>query len=331
MSDQITLEGNIQNNITLLSNEFIDEHMVKADGEYVKIYLMILRLSSSGTQITPDLLADRLELTRKDVLRAIHYWENEGVLKAGVTEKEEEQPEEAREVNFIPNSVPIKLMLSPLEMEEAMEDSDFERTLFMAETYIGRPFSSTEVNGLCYIHDQLGFSTELMDYLIEYCVGRGKKSIRYIEKVAVSWYQDHITTVQEARERNRSYSHNAFAVMKAFGISGRNPGSSEIQFIKEWDAMGFAPEIIEEACNRTLVATHQPSFPYANKILLEWKRQQVRSLEDIRALDEKYQGEKGREKLPVREGKGKNAFHNFDERSYDYDSIEMQLKKKTRV
>ena len=37
MSDKITLLYNVQNEVTVLPNKFIDEYMIKADGEYVKI------------------------------------------------------------------------------------------------------------------------------------------------------------------------------------------------------------------------------------------------------------------------------------------------------
>ena len=48
MSDKITLLYNVQNEVTVLPNKFIDEYMIKADGEYVKIYLLILRLRVWG-------------------------------------------------------------------------------------------------------------------------------------------------------------------------------------------------------------------------------------------------------------------------------------------
>ena len=73
MSDKITLLYNVQNEVTVLPNKFIDEYMIKADGEYVKIYLLILRLQGMGLPVDVDHLADHLELTRKDVLRALSY------------------------------------------------------------------------------------------------------------------------------------------------------------------------------------------------------------------------------------------------------------------
>ena len=81
MNDKITLLYNVQNEVTVLPNKFIDEYMIKADGEYVKIYLLILRLQGMGLPVDVDHLADHLELTRKDVLRALSYWEKAGLCR----------------------------------------------------------------------------------------------------------------------------------------------------------------------------------------------------------------------------------------------------------
>lgn len=184
--------------------------------------------------------------------------------------------------------VPDKNTLSPTEVQASMTNKDLERTIYMAETYIGRPFSTTELNSFCYINDQLHFSSDLLEYLIEYCVTRGKKSVRYIESVAINWYQQGITSVQEAKEQSTLYSQNVFPIMKAFGISNRDPGSAELDYIKKWNSLGLGTDIIIEACSRTLLATHQASFPYANKILEDWKRLGVRNTSDIKHLDDKH-------------------------------------------
>ena len=76
----ITLSDKLQANVTILPNEFIDEYMIPADGEYVKIYLLILRLIGDGYEVSQELLADLLDLTQKDVARAISYWVEAGIL-----------------------------------------------------------------------------------------------------------------------------------------------------------------------------------------------------------------------------------------------------------
>jgi DnaD/phage-associated family protein len=121
--------------------------------------------------------------------------------------------------------------------------------------------------------------------------------------------------------------------MKAFGISGRNPGQSELDYINRWNSMGFESDIIIEACNRTLLATHQASFPYANRILEGWKKAGVKNLSDILVIDKdrntKKEDKKKLETLPG--GKpSSNAFHNFEQRSYDYDDLEARLAGRNR-
>ena len=67
--------------------------------------------------------------------------------------------------------------------------------LFIAERYLGRILTPTDMNSILYWYDGLGFSTDLIEYLVEYCVSKGHTSIRYIEKVALAWADNHITTV----------------------------------------------------------------------------------------------------------------------------------------
>ena len=452
MSDKITLLYNVQNEVTVLPNKFIDEYMIKADGEYVKIYLLILRMQGMGLPVDVERIADYLELTRKDVLRALSYWEKAGILRTGaasetaatVTGSESMAngisgdtgtaqtvgtsekvmatgvtgsdgntmtagtsgsdrntmtagtsgsdgniitsgapgsdrntmtagtsgsagniitsgtsgsagnamaSEAAEQTGASPSPtitpVPDKNTLSPTEVHASMTNKDLERTIYMAETYIGRPFSTTELNSFCYINDQLHFSSDLLEYLIEYCVTRGKKSVRYIESVAINWYQQGITSVQEAKEQSTLYSQNVFPIMKAFGISNRDPGSAELDYIKKWNSLGLGTDIIIEACSRTLLATHQASFPYANKILEDWKRLGVRNTSDIKHLDDKHrstassssdsaagytqgQPRKGSTGAAARKNTATNQFHNFEQRTYDFNDLESRLLDKTR-
>ena len=70
--------------------------------------------------------------------------------------------------------------------------------LFVIEQYIGKPLAPSEVESVYYISEQLHFSDALIDYLLQYCIDRGKKDFRYIEKVAVNWAENGITTPRQA-------------------------------------------------------------------------------------------------------------------------------------
>lgn len=70
---------------TSVSNVFIDEYMPKANGEFVKIYLHLLRLINSGGEITSmqlstEAIADKFNMLESDVMRALHYWSDQRLL-----------------------------------------------------------------------------------------------------------------------------------------------------------------------------------------------------------------------------------------------------------
>ena len=78
---ELKLTKYVQTNATVLDNEFIDHYMVRANGEYVKVYLLLLRhMNHSSGYLSVSELADLLECTEKDILRALRYWKSEGLL-----------------------------------------------------------------------------------------------------------------------------------------------------------------------------------------------------------------------------------------------------------
>ncbi len=69
-----------------------------------------------------------------------------------------------------------------------------------AEQYLGKTLSATDIDQITYFYDTLNMSAELIEYLIEYCVENGHKSMHYINKVALSWHEENITTVNRPRQ-----------------------------------------------------------------------------------------------------------------------------------
>ena len=208
-------------------------------------------------------------------------------------------------------------------MKRLSADEEFSALLYAVQQYLGKTFSAIECEKFAYFYDVLHMSCELLEYLAEYCAEGGHTSIRYIEKVALNWYQAGIHTRDEAREHFTRYSKDTSAVMKAFGIMGRNAGTAEQEFMRRWfKEFGFDAAIVTEACNRTITATGAASFPYADKILTGWKENGVRTLQDVEALDKRRQ-EKQAKKSGTASRQTRNTstnrFNNFEQRSYNYD------------
>ena len=64
-----------------ISNFFIDYYMTEANGEFVKVYLYLVRLLNTNSNITVAGIADHFNLTENDICRAIKYWISRDVLK----------------------------------------------------------------------------------------------------------------------------------------------------------------------------------------------------------------------------------------------------------
>lgn len=79
--DHILLCTNHIPPITTIYNSFIEDYMPAANGSYVKVYLYIAKcLQAKESNFSISSLADQLENTEKDILRALMYWEKKGLM-----------------------------------------------------------------------------------------------------------------------------------------------------------------------------------------------------------------------------------------------------------
>lgn len=391
----ISLQNSSELEVTILSNRFIDNFMPRANGEFVKVYIYLLRaVSSSPSSFSLEHMADRLFCTERDIFRALKYWEGEKILSltyttdrqlSGITLLEPfadagHMESSASSENIFSTagtssspvsaqmavgiSQPVALTgsapknvslsssnsavsggtsselstsadyirsLTPDHISELKQNEEVSQLLYIAEQYLAKTLTPTEMQKIFFFYDELHMSADLIEYLVEYCVSRGRKSMRYIETVALAWTRDGVTTVEMARDASSRFSKDYYTILKAMGISGRNPVENEISYIDTWrKTYGFDLELIQEACSRTVLSTGQPSFQYADKILSGWKKKNVHTLEDVRLLDaehKKRQLEKAvsRKKQPAAQSQSNNRFNNFHQRDYDFTEYEKRL------
>ena len=119
-------------NVTILQNDFIDRLMPRANGEFVKVYLYILRCSAAGLPLTLSGVADHLRCTEQDVVRALKYWEEEGLLL----------------VSFSPSGVPEEIETANKTGELDNVDNDAAIVWSPSGTYI-----------LCIVSANSGYRT----------------------------------------------------------------------------------------------------------------------------------------------------------------------------
>lgn len=209
------------------------------------------------------------------------------------------------------------------QLREFKNRQDTAQLLFIAESYIGKPLTPSEMKTILYFTDVLHFSDDLIDYLLQYCVERGKKDFKYIEKVAVNWAEEGITTPKQAQRMATRYDKKVYAIMNELGKSG-SPTTKELEYIERWTKeYGFSTDIIFEACQRTVLATDRHRFEYAEGILSSWKSQNVHQKSDIQKMDDLYQ--QRRKTSPERTRSTGNRFNQFEQNGYDFDALEQKL------
>lgn len=375
----LTLRADNKMDYTTVSNIFIDNFMPQANGEFVKVYLYLLRcMSDPNMDISISSIADRFDHTEKDVIRALRYFAGKGLLSI-----EYGEDDELSAVTFLPiNSeitllsnesksgsatsltrettvssgqplskevvtpsviapeetvindevaIPEKKALTPTQLKKLTQNEEISELLYITEKYLGKTLTNSDTNTVLYMYDSLHFSSELIEYLIEYCVTNNHKSMRYIETVALSWAKDGIDTVQKAKDNTSLYTSKIFSIMKAFGLTNRGPAEAEKKLINKWyNDYCFDNEIILEACNRTIRAIHSPSFEYADSILTKWKEHDVKTLKDIEAIDQAVPVKPVKIFTAKTAGNGanngsNNKFNAFPHHNYDFDLLEKKI------
>lgn len=326
---------------TLVSNEFIDRYLAEANGEYVKVYLYLLRHKDESVSL--ERIADGLNHTEADIRGQFFTGRSWGLKhrrpsgtaagsgderrpgeagrEAGNTSKADGGHRAGSGSSFGGRDKRPRPVYSQDQVNRLQGDGEFSELLYIAQRYLNKIFTQRELEVFAYLYDGLHMSAELLEYVVEHCVQGGHTSIRYIETVAISWHEKGFATVEQAKAYASGFTKNSFSVMRAFGLTGRNPGETEREMIERWfGEYGFTKEVVLEACNRTMEATHNPSFRYADRILSEWRKAGVHSLNDISVLDEQYKGQKN-QKNQKTSRQANNQFLNFEQRNTDYDSL----------
>ncbi len=352
--NRLSIHAPLNPGITAIPNYFLDYYMPKANGEFVKIYLYLMRASGSNNDFSLNTIADSMDCTEKDVIRALKYWEKEGLLRisydpignpealflvsiptntstsVAATDTSHPSPASkptAQAASEAKNTPAKKPSLTAEKVKQLKENEDIAQLLFIAQQYLGKTLTPTETNRILYFYDGLGFSTDLIEYLIEYCVSKGHKSMNYIEKVAFAWKEEGISDAASAKQSSEGYHKDYYTILKALGIRGRNPIDAEVAIMKTWqNEYGFSLDLIVEACTRTILATKQPSLQYADRILQSWQKANVHSLNDIHKLDLAHEQSKtGKTSPKAPKAATGTKFSNFEQRNYDFESLESQL------
>lgn len=326
--------------VTTVPDDFIENYMPMANGDYVKIYLYLLHCVKSDKILSVSSLADLFQCTENDIKRALKYWESKQLLSieedisgeiTGLFLTDEKTvnasvPEKNAAVCPVPEPVPEKRSYSADEMKKFKEQKEIKQLLFVCEQYLGKQLTRTDIETLLYFYDELHFSTDLIEYLVDYSVSRGKNSFHYMQTVALEWHKKGLRTVDEAKLDSKPYAKECYQVLKALGINNHDPLPTEVSYVDRWmKEYGFTIDIILEACNRTIMQIHKPKFEYVDGILKAWKNAGVRYLSDVEKLTAEHKNRAASKTQQKSDKPFTTRFHNFEQHSYNFEELEKKL------
>lgn len=293
---------------------FADKYMPSANALFVKVYIYALRSSfDTGYEMTIESIASKLNILESDVINAFEYWKQVGIVEFKKTKL-------GYEIEFLncadadltadrkPHPTP-KYAAKDVT-RQIQENDDMKNMYQIAQGILNRPLSTTEITTLYSMYDWLGLPREVVLMILEHCAQIGKTNMRYIEKVAVSWSEKGIDTLDKAKAHLRAtkeFNLVKMQIKNIFQIKDRNFTETELKYISKWiNDMSVDIEMIKKAYDVTVTNTQKLSYPYMTSVLQS-------------ILDGTFDKPK----------QGRNGFVNYTERRKP-DDAELKLLKKRR-
>ena len=299
-----------------VSADFIENYMPSANGAYVKVYLLALSLAISAKAMSTGEMAEKLNLLESDVVNALEYWNKNGVLKYDKDNVLFGAAVPSENTDEITNKKGMDQIAEEMTSNKALAD-----LCTLSQEILGKPLRNRDIETLYWFYDELGLSPEVITLLLEYCVSKDKRSMSYIEKVAMSWHKNGIITIDaadkfitEEKEKGGYFG----SLRKLFGIDNRNFSKTEEMYLKTWrDEYGMDENMVGLAYEYCIMQTSKLSFPYMNSIIKRWNDLGIKTVAQAEQDHEDFKN-KNRQ----------NGLNVYNDDNVDYDELEKIMQDK---
>ncbi len=312
---------------TPVSNIFIERYMPKARGEFVKVYLLMLKYNFTGEPgVNSTVLATSLNLLESDIVNALNYWNDEGIIKLIPIDNMGNF-----HIEFVDISNEETGSVEKFNLVEELTNTTNSSMMKDIGKLLGRTLSPSEIETYISWKKDFNFSYELILILIEYCASKGKTNFRYIEKVAIAWNEMKIKTVDDAQNYIRKAEDKWGTyreILKFLGIRNSDIMKPQEDMLEKWTSTyNFSLDVIKKACDICFQRLNRADFKYIDGILSSWNKDNLKTLQDIEKKEANYKSSASKKVYNNSKGsnKPKLRFDNFKGRDYDYDDLEKKL------
>lgn len=287
----------------------IKKLMDKADETDLRVLLTLSLLAKKTTgEAKIEDISDLAEIDISDVKASLKFWRGAGVVgdadAAEASEKEESAVEPIKNNKTVTahrggavEHSNITEDYSSGELADIMDNRIVSPLLIdEAQRIFGRMFRTYDIGILVGIVERLGFEEEAVLLMLNYVVGKGKKTMRYAETLAMSFYDEGITSTEAVAERISRMERSGELIeqiKRLFGFAGRELTTSEKRFFTAWtEKYVYDIEVIRLAYDITVDNTQKPLPKYANTILERWYTEGLRTADEVRGYLERQANEK---------------------------------------
>ena len=246
---------------TPVENMFISEYMLRAPGDFVKVYLYGLMLCYHHSErMSLASMARDLDVTQEDIERAYRYWEREGLVRRTGDNPVRYTYYNLKQITLTRAEKPSEQLYNRHFMAEVRRvldaqtrgEHDYQTVLDWIQVY------------------ELPEEVVIMLLRSEKERSRtGRVSFKIASETAQRWAQSGVRTVEDAEQMLILTGEREKGLKRLLARLGQHRPASEDEknmYLKWIDEWGFAPEAVLEACRETTKGT--PTMAYLDGILL---------------------------------------------------------------
>ena len=299
---------------TLVSDLFILNYMISLEAVDIKLYLYMVFLAKSQTEMDQATLAKKIGVTENELSFSLDRLQTEElIVKTSQGFNIVDLKEVEVNKSYIPkmepkiNRVQTELERKRIAAAEAINESFFQGIMSLGwYTDIGTLFKN------------YSFSEEVMIALFHYCQERKALNKKYVYAVAENWYHGGVKTFEQLEEFLESYDEIQKVkqkIVKALRLN-RNITKYEEQYINSWiKDFGYDFSMIEEALKRTVTVAN-PTISYINGILNNWHKKGFKNVNDLKNDEKEMEHKKGNVTNVKKENQA-TKFKNYEQRKYN--------------
>lgn len=298
--------------------ENLDALLANADETDLRVLVACQMLADSENgRVATGEIASVLSLSEGEVNASLKFWRGAGVLSAAsagkaksaeTTEKAPEKPDvavakvpTAHRGGALEQSGNLPSYTSS-ELADLIEQRRVSAEFIdEAQRVMGKVFRTYDTGVLVGIVDRLGFEEAAVLAILAYVVQKGKKTLRYAEQVAISFYDEGVTDTADVLNRIHRMERSGEMIQKIrtlYGMGSRELTTSEKKLFTAWcEKLAYDIDVIRMAYDITVDSIQKPVPKYTNSILEAWHAQGLRTAEDVRAYLEAEKKEKSNGEL----------------------------------